>query len=285
MSANFMSTLQTTALKELPKFTGDPSEKITHFINSIEQIGRFTETNDSILHSLATIKLGGAAYNWYENNKPDLGSWSSLKTQLLERFKPSLSMAKTHLKERKQQPGESLLSYYDEVVDLCHQVDSDMPLHMIVDYLQDGLRDELKVHVKRHMKTLTVDPTPAIFLKIARIEDELQHEMSSTHQSSVVPSPPYFAHLTTATGKPTGSSHTSVRPSGAFSIRSDRTPPYLHSNSPQPRPLMSKRQYQPCLICNRSNHRTIDCYSKQSFGCYKCGAPDHNVRQCPQVFH
>ena len=285
MSTNSLNILQVTALKELPKFTGAPSEKITHFINSIEQIGRFAETDDSMLHSLATIKLGGAAYNWYENNKSDLGSWSVMKTQLLERFRSSLSMAKTQLKERKQQPGEPLLSYYDDVVDLCKQVDSDMPLHMIVDYLQDGLRDELKVHVKRHMKIFTVDSTPAIFLKIARTEEELQHEISSAHQSSVVSAPPYFAHLTTATSTSAGPPQTSARPSDASNIRSSRTPLYSRSsNSSQLRPLMPKRQYQPCLICDRSNHRTIDCYSKQPSGCYKCGAPDHNVRQCPQVF-
>ncbi len=70
MSVNpFMNTLQTIALKELTKFTGDPSQKVTQFINAIEQIGTFTELNDSMLHSLATIKLDGAAFNWYDNNK------------------------------------------------------------------------------------------------------------------------------------------------------------------------------------------------------------------------
>jgi hypothetical protein len=169
MSVNpFMNTLQTIALKELTKFTGDPSQKVTQFINAIEQIGTFTELNDSMLHSLATIKLDGAAFNWYDNNKESLTSWSSLKTHLLERFKPSLSAVKTQLKERKQQSGETLLAYYDDVIDLCKQVDSEMPLHMIVDYLQDGLREELKIQVKCHMKTLNIELTPAIFLKIAR---------------------------------------------------------------------------------------------------------------------
>jgi hypothetical protein len=43
MSVNpFVNTLQTTALKELTKFTGDPSQKVTQFINAIEQIGTYT---------------------------------------------------------------------------------------------------------------------------------------------------------------------------------------------------------------------------------------------------
>ncbi|CAF1197015.1 unnamed protein product [Adineta steineri] len=40
-------------------------------------------------------------------------------------------------------------------------VDSDMPLHMIADYLQDGVCAELKIHIKRCMETLDDDPSPA----------------------------------------------------------------------------------------------------------------------------
>jgi hypothetical protein len=272
-------------LKELTKFTGDPSQKVTQFINAIEQIGTFTESNDSMLHTLATIKLGGAAFNWYDNNKGTLNSWSSLKTHLLERFKPSLSAAKTQLKERKQQPGETLLAYYDDVVDLCKQVDSEMPLHMIVDYLQDGLREELKIHVKRHMRTLNVELTPAIFLKTARNEEELQQEISSTHQTSIVSSQPYFARLTAATSKPVTPHQNPIRTPSTSNVQPRRSTIYPRSSpSYHPRPLMSPNQYYPCLICNQSNHRTIDCHFKQPTGCYKCGIHGHNVRSCPQVF-
>jgi len=37
---------------------------------------------------------------------------------------------------------------------------------MIVDYLQGSVRDELKIHIKRRMKTLTDTPSPAQFLTI-----------------------------------------------------------------------------------------------------------------------
>ena len=158
--------IQTTALKELPIFTRDQTQKVTQFIDSVERIGTFTELNDSLLYSIATIKLGGAAFNWYDNNKDTLQSWQDLKHHLLERFRPSLSTANTQLKECKQQPGESLIIYYDDVIDLCKQVDKNMTLHMIVDYLQDGLRPELKIHVKRQLKTLNDSLTPAIFLKL-----------------------------------------------------------------------------------------------------------------------
>ncbi|CAF4132067.1 unnamed protein product, partial [Rotaria magnacalcarata] len=33
-------------------------------------------------------------------------------------------------------------------------------------------------------------------------------------------------------------------------------------------PTMNIRQYGPCSICQRNNHRTIDCYYKKPFGCF-----------------
>ncbi|CAF1680741.1 unnamed protein product, partial [Rotaria magnacalcarata] len=44
------------------------------------------------------------------------------------------------------------------------------------------------------------------------------------------------------------------------------------------------RQYDPCSICRRKNHRTIDCHHRKTFGCFKCRQPDHRIRDCPQVF-
>ncbi|CAF4490419.1 unnamed protein product, partial [Rotaria socialis] len=43
-------------------------------------------------------------------------------------------------------------------------------------------------------------------------------------------------------------------------------------------------QRRPCSICQRISHRTMDCYYKKPYGCYKCGQSDHNIRDCPQDF-
>ncbi|CAF2058627.1 unnamed protein product, partial [Rotaria magnacalcarata] len=62
-SNSFVNLNQSTALKELPKFTGDPQQKVTQFIDGVERIGTFTESNESLFNSIATIKLGGAVFN------------------------------------------------------------------------------------------------------------------------------------------------------------------------------------------------------------------------------
>ena len=279
MSPNpFLATLQTTALKELSKFTGDHSQKVTQFITAVEQIGAFTRLDSPMLHSIAIIKRGGSALNWYENNKDSLHDWPSLRTHLLERFKPSSSALKTQLKARRQQPGETLLTFYDDIIDLCQQVDSNMPLHLIIDFLQDGVRDDLKIHIKRRLRTLPDPITPAAFLRIARDEEELQKESFSNTASSSF-TQPYFPQINATT-----------RTSSSTSPRFARfESPAVQSSSFTPHPSRTRfsaaaQSFRPCLICHKSNHRTIDCYQKKSTGCFKCGDSQHTVRNCPQVF-
>lgn len=280
----FLTQLQQTALKELQKFTGESDEKVSQFINAISHIGSFTQLDDSALHALATIKLGGAAFNWYDNNKDNLTTWPILRTHLLQRFQPSKSTAKTQLKTRTQQPGEALASFYDEIIDLCKQVDPQMPLYMIVDYLQDGVRDDLKIHIKRRLRNLDTEITPAIFLKIARDEEELQKEVSS---SSNVPSinQSYFSKVAAATRTQPTIENQSIAPDQARNRRFPTVTSQPQAGRPVYRNnLLSQPRYQPCLICNRSNHRTIDCYHKHPNGCFKCGSVSHSIRDCSQVF-
>ena len=55
--------LNLLGLMALPKFTGDPNQKVTQFINAVEHINSFAGLNESMLHSIAIIKLGGSAFS------------------------------------------------------------------------------------------------------------------------------------------------------------------------------------------------------------------------------
>ncbi|CAF0975005.1 unnamed protein product [Rotaria sordida] len=84
---SFLNIIQTTVLKELPKFIGDNIQKVIQLIDAIDQIGTFNKINDSLLHSIATIKLGGSAFNWYDSNKETLRSqryYTAANTDLLQ---------------------------------------------------------------------------------------------------------------------------------------------------------------------------------------------------------
>jgi hypothetical protein len=38
-------------------------------------------------------------------------------------------------------------------------------------------------------------------------------------------------------------------------------------------------KFSNCKICNRTNHRTIDCFHKRTTGCFKCGQTNRGVSQ------
>ena len=218
------------------------------------------------MHFVATLQLAGTVFNWYDNNKDTLQSWRDLKHHLLERFKPSLSTAKMQLKEWKQQPSEPLITYDDGIIELCKQVNKNMHLNVCIDYLKDGLRQELKIHVERQLKTFNNTPASAMSLKIARDEEELQNEFSVEGQTTVSPPQPYFSQCVSVTGK---SSNIFDTPTDGHKflprrLRNHRT----RSSTPY-------QQYCSCLVNNRSNHRTVDRYNKKPNSCYKSGDLNH----------
>ncbi len=47
---------------------------------------------------------------------------------------------------------------------------------------------------------------------------------------------------------------------------------------------ISHQQFNHCKVCGRKNHRTIDCFYKQSTGCFNCGK-SHLVRDCTMPPH
>jgi hypothetical protein len=271
------TTLQQTALKELPKFTGESEQNVAQFIDTIEHIGSFTAWGPTELYTLTTIKLGGLAFNWYNNNKDSLLNWQLLKAQLLARFQPSLSLTKTRLKNRRQQPGESLSNFYDANIELCQQIDRQMPMYMIIDYLVDGVRDNLRIHVKRRLASTTAPLNASLFLSIARAEEELQNDLSLLPPPSSF-SQPYFEQVAATTYRPSPT-YQSPRDRPAAPASDNRSPRSYNQDR-----FHSGQTYRPCLVCARSTHRTIDCPRKQLNGCFKCGNRGHPVRDCPQVF-
>ncbi|CAF4413388.1 unnamed protein product [Rotaria sp. Silwood2] len=187
-------------LTNLGKFNGGEDHKILQFINNIERIGRMIDANDGILQCMCTAKLDGEAKRWYENNM-SLTQWDSLKSALLERFTTSRSSSKIfeQLKERKQKPDETITSYYDTIITLCQEYDSSMSQKMMISWLENGIKDSLKIQIKRQMKLLPeATRTTQAFLKIAKDEQELQKE--NPPESEPTPTyMPYFANTVSTT--------------------------------------------------------------------------------------
>ncbi|CAF4681154.1 unnamed protein product, partial [Didymodactylos carnosus] len=104
---------------------------------------------------------------------------------LFERFEPTESLSKIfeQLKERKQQSDETITSYYDAIIKLCREYDPSMSQRMMISWLENGVKDSLKIQIKRQMKALTESArTIQAFFKIAKDEQELQQDNFSELQ-------------------------------------------------------------------------------------------------------
>lgn len=301
-------------LSNQEKFIGGEEEKVLRFINNIERIGKMINANDNILHCMCTAKLEGEAKRWYENNT-SLTDWTCLKTALLDRFSQPDSSSRMfeELQQRKQKSDETITSYYDDIMKLCRAYDPEMSNKMKISWLENGMQDSLKIPVKRQMKTLPEEKrTAEEFLKIAKDEYGLQRKARPEIESTSTYAP-YFTNTVSTTASRTENRLTHTKPNTEYT--SDRTfrrrssPPhsqvdtskrtstsYQNSNGQEQGKFRSKRsttsrpsgtasrKFTPCLICQRENHRTIDCYQKKSSGCYKCGQSDHKIHDCPEVF-
>ncbi|CAF1021091.1 unnamed protein product [Rotaria magnacalcarata] len=206
-----------------------------------------------------------------------------------------------------------------------------MSQKMMISWLENGVKDVLKIQIKRQMKSLSESArTTHAFLKISKDEQELQEE-NVPKPYTTSPYVPYFTNTVSTTLKQTDNMHSNSLnhsyPSQAttshesnnlyrqqkehLNIR-QRSPSRIRYTPSQQRSFNFKspsltsrrhmqhipsenatsikpstirtRQYDPCSICRRKNHRTIDCHHRKTFGCFKCRQPDHRIRDCPQVF-
>ncbi|CAF0983293.1 unnamed protein product [Didymodactylos carnosus] len=276
------------------EFAGDESETVHNFLNEIKAIGEMTNQIDTTLFLMAISKLTGSARQWYIDNKSAIKTWSTLQQEMIQRFKRTTSSIKTELRERKQQLDEPVTKYYDDIIRLCREIDPQMTDSMIIGYLEDGLRDDLQEQTMLQMSVLSEsDKTTIKFLQIAKTVEEVRKR----RQYSEPAAQPYFVKSITTALQATPYQFQNIpQPTNPYLqyknpryLPNQRTPTSRQQGNPQPRPsfllknpqqplnssLPKPNQYDPCLICARINHRTIDCYYKKPSGCYKCGQPDH----------
>ncbi|CAF1183810.1 unnamed protein product [Didymodactylos carnosus] len=179
-------------LSHIGTFDGNESTKVEQFLAQIERIGNLIEAQPNVLYSMTKAKLVGEAANWFTANQATLTEWEELKAQMLTRFKPVTSSSQLFekLTKRRQGPDESIITYYDSVIKLCREYDPSMSDKMKISCLEKGLKDELKIQVKRQMKALT-EQIPHAFLQIAKAEAELLSQVqlpSEITQSYFIPS-------------------------------------------------------------------------------------------------
>ncbi|CAF2776166.1 unnamed protein product [Rotaria sp. Silwood2] len=213
------------------------------------------------------------------------------------------------LKQRKQLHDEPVTSYFDDVVNLCNEIDPTMSEQIIIQHLISGINPNFKKELSRRESSIN---TLNEFLKYAKIEQDLYNTFEKSNQLSIEHKSPnttinhqQVPSFTAMINRPkqyynykkrNDYSYPLSSQSSVFQQNSIRQPESwptsiyktpIPLNSPQQtynkkhinNQYTSRQQFNNCKICGRTNHRTIDCFYKHTTGCYNCGQ-NHNVRDC-----
>ena len=206
------------------------------------------------------------------------------------------------LTRRTQQPDESITDYFDEIVDLCREIEPEMSDSIIIRHLMNGINLNLQKELSRRQSaTLTVSD----FLTIAKIEQDLCNTYDKFHkfsfesqQSSIETTPSMGPPVTTAVEPKQQRPRYKNTTFKQSSYNARNSNPYVQRNSTGPSGRQTQQPRTPsknitpystttrtsnrtsnCKVCGRTNHRTIDCFHKRQNGCFNCGR-NHAVRDC-----
>ena len=289
---------------DLPSFSGHTSEDAERFLKSIKNITKaHDDSTDPHLLEIVRGKLTQSAGIWFDDQESQFTKWSDFVEAFRNRYF-STTMISTKfekLKQRKQQYNESVISYYDDIVTLCREIDPQMPDTVIIQHLMTGINPEFRRELSRRESAMQA---LGEFMKYAKLEQDLHDTTEQLQVHKIQPQQQYLTyHLapnptyTSPNSKPTHipatiqSSNTKwnsyernpadislidgkpdgmTRAAGARSFRTTRT-----SGSPK---------YYTCKVCGLQNHRSIDCPNKRPSGCYNCG-DNHAVRDYQQPPH
>ncbi|CAF3261901.1 unnamed protein product [Rotaria socialis] len=111
---------------DLPNFSGHSSEDVERFLKSIKNITKANDESEN--HEILEIvrgKLIQSAGLWFDNHEHEFKKWSDFETAFRNRYFSSTMIHKKFdlLKQRKQLHNEPVTSYFDDVVNLCKEID------------------------------------------------------------------------------------------------------------------------------------------------------------------
>lgn len=299
---------------DLASFSGEPSEDVERFLKGIKNIIKIPNyTSHTELLEIVRGKLTREAGNWFDDNETKFQTWQTFETEFRHRYLPTTITSKKfeQLKCRKQRTDELIINYCEEIIRLCQEIDPQMSDLTIIQHIQSGLNPKIRREISRRETAMN---SLNEFLKYAKIEQDLYDTFAKLDDMSIELQQPQFdlsrlpkmdtvaaidtrQHNTNNRNhKPTQSTNTQSsdikRNSNAQDSRRQHALPQLMVRTFSRRTWQQREQPMArsnttnnnilCRVCNRQNHRTIDCYYRKPFGCFKCGE-NHMIRDCKLV--
>ncbi|CAF4866019.1 unnamed protein product [Rotaria socialis] len=235
-------------LEKLPKFNGKLKQNPSNWLQDIEeQMNLFKLTNEEKL-SVISLCLEAEARDWFYDNKHLILTWTTFTQKLIKIFgcTGKADVAFNRLRHYEQGINQDVRQYYLEIMKLCKEANSSINDDTRLQYLKDGLKPSLRFDV-----LLKNPSSPEEFLEYAQKVEQLK---SLENRQSI----------------------------NASQINQQQQQPNYHDehriNNNNIKYNNSTQQMKPnTSSTNQYYHQT----PAQPYQCYKCGAHDHFIRNCP----
>ena len=235
MTDKLINTLLSNNIDKVPKFAGKPDESVNKWLTDITNELDMVKISDDKKRMVIQTFLVDDARKWFINNMNDMPDWSSFVEQIQRAFSSAWlqEVAIKKVGTRQQGMNETVLHYYNEMMELFDMIDIKMDDHLKVIYLKTGLKLSLKKEVLRRNPK-----TAAEFLVVAQVEEQLDSSISVQMDDKEI------ADVNT------------------FSMIRSNDKKYSQQQQPQ-----SNQRWQPtsairCYRCNRVGHFARNCLSK-----------------------
>jgi hypothetical protein len=146
MAEKLINTRLSVDLDKLPKFGGKNNENVKKWLTDITKELNLVNLNDQQKFSIIQTFLVGDARQWFINNMSTMTNWSTFSIQIHTTFSSIFhqELALKQVGTRQQGLDETVLHYYNDMMQLFDIIDMEMPGQYNVAYLKAGLKLSLK---------------------------------------------------------------------------------------------------------------------------------------------